>query len=163
MVKDLTEEMKGGRAKEKQLLKWRRAHVLELSSQGFSDKEISNKLQVSPLTIYRDLRHLRKQAQDNLQHHIHETLPEEYQKCMVGIKTILKNTLHIAETVSDPGIKLQANNIAKDCYKFILDMSTNAGVVSDAMKYVVRQTEEVNVLQKLGKIEEEQTAISGIY
>ena len=98
MMKDLTTEMKGGRAREKLLLKWRRAHVFELSSQGFSDKEISNKLQVSPLTIYRDLRHLRKQAQDNLQKHIHETVPEEYQKCMVGMKTLLKNTLQIAET-----------------------------------------------------------------
>ena len=92
MVKDLTTEMKEQAGKEKQLLKWRRADVLELSSQGFSDREIANKLQVSPLTIYRDLRYLRKQAQDNLQKHIHEMIPEEYQKCMVGMKTILKNT-----------------------------------------------------------------------
>ena len=142
-MKDLTTEMKGGRAREKLLLKWRRAHLLELSSQGFSDKEISNKLQVSPLTIYRDLRHLRKQAQDNLQKHIHETVPEEYQKCMVGMKTLLKNTLQIAETSSDPAIKLQANNVAKECYKFIMDMSTNAGIVSDALKYVARKKEEL--------------------
>ena len=147
MVKDLTTEMKGGRAREQQLLKWRRAEVLELSSQGFSDKEIA--LHVSPLTIYRDLRHLRKQAQDNLQKHIHETVPEEYQKCMVGMKTLLKNTLQIAET-SRTQRKLQANNVAKDCYKFIMDMSTNAGIISDALRYVAQKKEELTALRNSG-------------
>ena len=53
-----------------------KGHVLELSSQGFSEREIATKLHVSYLTIYRDLRHLRKQAQDNLQKHIHEMVPK---------------------------------------------------------------------------------------
>jgi len=35
---------------------------------------------------------------------------------------------------SDPKVKLQAAAIANGCYKFILDMSTNAGIVSDALK-----------------------------
>lgn len=76
MLKDLNTEMK--RREQQQLLKWRRAQVLELSSQGITDREIASKLQVSPLTVYRDLRSLRKQAQDNLQKHIHEVVPEEY-------------------------------------------------------------------------------------
>ena len=129
--------------------------VLELSSQGFIDRDIATKLHVSPLTIYRDLRWLRKQAQDNLEKHIHETIPEEYQKCMAGMKSNLKETLDIANSVTDPRVKLQARAIVSDCYKFILDMSTNAGIVSDAMKYVVMQKEQLASLQKLDeKIEE---------
>jgi hypothetical protein len=75
----------------------------------------------------RNIPFLRQHAQDNLQKHIHETVPEEYQKCMVGMKRNLKETLEIANTSADPRVKLQARAIANDCYKFILDMSTNAG------------------------------------
>ena len=148
------------------MLKWRRAQVLELSSQGFSDREIATKLQVSPLTVYRDLRYLRKQAQDNLQKHIHEVIPEEYQKCMAGMKSNLKETLDIANSVTDPRVKLQARAIVNDCYKFILDMTTNAGIISDALKYVTQQKEQLTTLQKLDEQLEEEgedTTTSGIY
>ena len=45
-------------------------------------------------------------------------------------------------------------------------MSTNAGVVSDALKYVTQKTEQVNELQKLDEQieeEEEATTTSGIF
>jgi uncharacterized protein YerC len=143
-------------------LDWRRSKVLELSSQGYNQREISTKLGIDAAAVNRDIFCLKKQAIDNLQHHIHEVVPEEYQKCMMGMKTNLKETLEIANASLDPRVKLQARAIANDCYKFILDMSTNAGIVSDAMKYVIRQTEQVNVLQKIEQIEEEETT-SGIY
>jgi hypothetical protein len=46
---------------------------------------------------------------------------------MVGMKSNLKETLEIANTVTNPRVNLQARAIVSDCYKFILDMSTNAG------------------------------------
>jgi len=110
---------------------------------------------------------LRQQAKDNLQHHIHEVVPEEYQKCMAGMKSNLKETLEIANTSGDPRVKLQARAIANDCYKFILDMSTNAGIVTDALKYVTQKTEQVTTLQKLDEpieaTEAEETTTNGIY
>lgn len=60
----------------------------------------------------------------------------------------------------NPRVKLQARAIANDCYKFILDMSTNAGIVSDALKYVSQKTEQVNTLQKM---EDRLEATAGIY
>ena len=117
-------------------IRWRRGKVLELSSQGFSQEEIAMKLQISHGTVFNDLRSLRQQAQDNLQKHIHEVVPMEYQKCMTGMKSNLKETFEIANSVTDPRIKLQARAIVSDCYKFILDMSTNAGIVSNALKYM---------------------------
>jgi hypothetical protein len=59
---------------------------------------------------------------------------------MIGMKRNLKQTLEIAETAADPKTKLQARAIANDCYKYIMDLCTNAGIVSDAMKYVKQQT-----------------------
>ena len=127
--------------KQHQQLEWRRSQVLELSSQGYSEREVASKLQISHITVHRDLVRLRKLAQDNLQKHIHETVPEESQKCMVGMKIILRDTRQIAETSIDPAIKLQAHGVAKDCY--IMDMSTNAGIISDALKYVAQKKEEL--------------------
>jgi predicted transcriptional regulator len=98
-------------------LEWQRSKVLELSSQGYTQSEIAKTLQVSQPSVNRDLTHLTKQAQDNLQKHIHETVPEEYQKCMVGMKRNVKHVLQIGEAASDPKVKLQAVSIANDCYK----------------------------------------------
>ena len=135
---------------------WRRSKVLELSSQGCNQREIASILHVTQPTVNKDLSHIRQEAQDNLQNHIQEVVPMEYQKCMTGMKSNLKETLEIANTETDPRIKLQARAIVSDCYKFILDMSTNAGIVSNALKYVTEQKEHLESLQKLDEIEEEE-------
>jgi hypothetical protein len=104
--------------------------------------------------------------QENLQNHIQEALPHEYQKCMVGMERNLKHVLEIAETAADPKTKLQARAIANGCYRFILEMSTNAGVVSDALKFVTQSEQKINTLQKLDeRIEaiEEETTTNGVY
>ena len=158
MVKLLKSKMK------QRELDWRRSQVLELSSEGYSQREIAARLQLDAAAVNRDIQFLRQQAQDNLQNHIHEVVPMEYEKCMAGMKSNLKETLEIANTVTDPRVKLQARAIVSDCYKFILDMSTNAGVVSDALKYVTQKTEQVNELQKLDEqLEEQATTTNGIY
>jgi hypothetical protein len=148
-------------------VQWRRAKVLEMSSQGYSQIEIATHLQVDETIISKDVAHLRQQAQENLQHHIHEVVPEEYQKCMVGMKQNLKHVLKIAETTTDAKTKLQARAIVNDCYKFIMEMSTNAGIVSDALKFVntMQSKERINGMQKQTEpeTEEEATTSSGIY
>jgi hypothetical protein len=70
-------------------MEWRRDRVLELSSQGFTQSDIASVLQVDKSIINRDLAYLRQQARENLQHHIHETIPQEYQKAMTGINQVL--------------------------------------------------------------------------
>jgi hypothetical protein len=57
--------------------------------------------------------YLRQQSQENLQKHINEVVPEEYQKCMVGMKRNLKETLAIAETASDPKTKTAGSSYCK--------------------------------------------------
>jgi len=71
-------------------LDWRSNKVLELSSPGHSEREISSILHAPKTTVHRDLEYLRKQTQENLKTHIQEKLPEEYQKCMVRINQVLK-------------------------------------------------------------------------
>jgi transcriptional regulator len=82
--------------------------VLELTSQGYSQRDIATSLQIGLGTVNKDLSFLRKQARENLQYHIHDRIPEEYQNCMTGLKRIIKQTTEIADNVSDPRTKLQA-------------------------------------------------------
>lgn len=83
-------------------IEWRRSRVLELSSEGYSQREIAQKLQIGKSAVNRDLLFLRNQARENLQHHLHDRIPEEYQNCMIGMRRNLRQTLEIAEAASDP-------------------------------------------------------------
>ena len=122
---------------------WRRNKVLELSSQGYSQRDIASTLQVGLGTVNKDILFLRQMSRENLQHHIHEKVPEEYQNCMTGMKINLRQTLEIAETTSDPRTKLQARAIANDCYKYIMDLTTNGVVITDAIKFVQTNKEKL--------------------
>jgi DNA-binding transcriptional regulator LsrR (DeoR family) len=162
-VRNLTSEVRS------QQIEWRRIKVLELASAGYNQTEICQKLQLDKSTVNRDIQFLRQQAQENLQKHIHETVPEEYQKCMTGMKLNLKQTLEIADTAADPTTKLQARAIANDCYKYIMDLTTNGVVITDALKYVQGKLDHLNnqekkLLQDIKEDkEEETTTTNGIF
>jgi IS30 family transposase len=130
-------------------IEWRRSQVLSLSAEDYTVREIAQKLQVGHSTVDNDLLYLRKQAQENLQKHIHEVVPEEYQKCMVGMKQNLKHVLEIGQAATDPKIKLEARHIANDCYRYIMDLCTNAGIVNEALKFVTQSQQKIDTLQKI--------------
>ena len=129
-------------------IEWRRSKILELSSDGYNQREISQKLQITKSVVNRDVLFLRKQARESLQYHIHDRIPEEYQNCMTGMKRNLKQTLEIAETTSDPRTKLQARAIANDCYKYIMDLTTNGVVITDALRFVQTNREKLTMSTK---------------
>jgi hypothetical protein len=47
-------------------------------------------LQIGLATVNRDISYLRNQAKANVKKYIDERLPEEYEKCMVGLTAITK-------------------------------------------------------------------------
>jgi hypothetical protein len=120
-----------------QLTEWRRIQVLQLSSKGYSQIEISKKLQVDKSTISKDTSFLRKQAKSNIKKYIVERLQEEYEKCLVGISSILKEAWNTVNS-KDGKDKLHALPLAKDCYSMKLELLTNATVIEDALKFVDR-------------------------
>src|SRR5919202_1577704 len=111
-------------------IEWRRSKVAELDSQGYSQPEISRILQVSIGTVIRDLSILREQAKSNIKRYIDERLPEEYEKCLVGLTAITKEAWNTADHTEDKREKLQALSLAKECYSMEMDLLTNAKVVS---------------------------------
>jgi predicted transcriptional regulator len=107
--------------------------VLELSSQGHSQPEIGRILQISQTTVNRDIGYLRGQAKQNLQKHIQDKLPEEYQNCMTGINQVLKICWEIVNksrnvnnendngqtvTMTDNKTILQVLSLINDCNKY---------------------------------------------
>jgi hypothetical protein len=121
---------------EQQSIQWRRDKVQELSSQGNSQREISKILQVGIGTVNRDLSYLRQQAKENIRKYIDERLPEEYEKCLVGLTAILREAWNTSQQAEDRREKIQALSLAKDCYSMKLDLLTNATVVDDAIRFV---------------------------
>jgi orotate phosphoribosyltransferase-like protein len=129
---------------EHQQIEWHRAKVLELSSQGHSQREIADIIHVGIGTVNRDLAYLNKQAQDNLKTHIQEKLPEQYQKCINGLNQVLKIGWNIVNTDSSTSAnRLQALALVSDSYKYLMDLTTNGVVITDAMKFVQTNKEKL--------------------
>jgi hypothetical protein len=88
-------------------IEWRRRQVFELSSKGQS--------------------HIKK--------YIDERLPEEYEKCLVGLTAITKEAWNTAQSTEDKREKIQALPLAKECYSMKLELLTNATVVDYAIRF----------------------------
>jgi transposase-like protein len=149
---------------ERRQIEWRRAKVLELSSQGHSQREIADTIHVGIGTINRDITYLRNEAQENLKTHIQDKLPEEYQNCMTGINQVLKICWDIVNksrnvnnndngqtvTMTDNKTILQALALINDCNKYKMDLTTNGVVITDAIKFVQTNKEKLTISAKKG-------------
>jgi predicted transcriptional regulator len=140
------------REKEKDRIDWRRSKVQELSSQGHSQREIAQLLQVSNGTVNKrlkpkDLFILRQQAKSNIKRYIDERLPEEYEKCLVGLNAITKEAWNTAQSTEDKREKIQALSLAKECYSMKLDLLTNAAAVDDAIRFVSEKSKDEGKLK----------------
>jgi hypothetical protein len=127
---------------QQQQLEWRRTKVLELMSKGETNQsEIARILQVDRSIVCGDVAHLRQQAKENIARYVDERLPEEYEKCLVGLNSILKEAWTMSQTDDNVmGDKIKALSLAKECYAMKLELLTNATVVNDAIRFVASHT-----------------------
>jgi hypothetical protein len=130
--------------KKKDLLNWRREKILLFSSQGFSQRDIADKIKVSVGTVNKDITFLREQAKENIKNYVDETLPEEYEKCLTGLNSILREAWITVSSstnnTTDKREKIQALLLAKECYSMKLDLLTNANVVNDVIRFISSST-----------------------
>jgi predicted transcriptional regulator len=161
-MEDLSSEMEGSTKNTDKQIQWRRAKVLELSSQGNTQSDIAKILHVGEATVSRDISSLRQQAQINLKTHINDKLPEEYQNCMVGINQVLKICWEIVNksrnvnndnsgqtvTITDNKTVLQALALINDCNKYKMDLTTNGVIITDAIKFAQTNQEKLTNMSK---------------
>ena len=138
--------------KRKQLI-WRRNKVQELLIKGLNQRQIANSLKVSDYTVSMDISQLRKEARANIETHLQDRLPIEYQQCMAGINQVLAGGFDMNDnydissktaTLEDSKTRLQALALANDCYKYKMDLVTNGVVITDAIKFVQQKKEELS-------------------
>src|SRR5919205_1248231 len=141
-MEHLSTDMEQHQYQEQQQIRWRRDKVQELCSKGYSQREISQTLQVGLATVNRDISYLRNQSKDNIKKYIDERLPEEYEKCLVGLTAITKEAWNAAANTEDKREKIQALSLAKECYSMKLDLLTNATVVDDAIRFVSSKSKQ---------------------
>jgi hypothetical protein len=143
-------------------VEWRRAKVLELLSKGDSPSDIAKTLQVDLSIISRDVYFLRQQAKTNIKRYTDERLPEEYEKCLVGLTAITKEAWNTAANTEDKREKIQALSLAKECYSMKLELLTNATVVDDAIRFVTQKSKEFRK-HKLFHLKQKKKLIFKIY
>jgi hypothetical protein len=83
----LAVEQQQDQHQEQHQVEWRRDKVQELCSKGYSQREISQILQIGLATA----------AKSNIKRYIDERLPEEYEKCIVGLTAITKEAWNTAQ------------------------------------------------------------------
>jgi predicted transcriptional regulator len=145
------------------MVDWRRNKVQQLLVRGYSQWDVAEELQIDQSTVSRDIQYLKQKAQENLQKHIQQKLPEEYQRCLTGMNQVLKLSWQIANkntkgqeynensntiTTSDDRTRLQALSLINDCYKYIMDLTTNGVVITDAIKFVQTNREKLTTSTK---------------
>ena len=135
--------------KKQQQIDWRKSQVFELSSKGYSQSDIARVLQIDKSVICRDLAFLRQQSKQNIRKYIDERLPEEYEKCLVGLTVILRETWNMSQQPDiDKREKVQALSLARDCYMSKLDLLTNATVVDDAVRFMASHQNQNQTKEK---------------
>jgi hypothetical protein len=128
----------------KDKIEWRRDQIQQLQAKGYHTvREIANILQIPRATVGKDILYLRQEAKANIRKYIDERLPEEYEKIMVGLNSILQESWETSEQPDiDTREKLQALSLAKECYSMKLDLLTNATVIDDASSFVARHKDK---------------------
>jgi hypothetical protein len=115
--------------------------VLELSSEGRSQPEISKILQVSVATINTDMQYLRQEAKENIKRYIDEPLPLEYHKCLVGLDSILCKMSDIVNNAEpDSREVIQATSVKMQAYSMKIDLLSNATVIEKAVQFIDRNS-----------------------
>jgi IS30 family transposase len=139
-------------------IEWRRGIVLQRLSQGWSQQEIANELQLHQSTISLDCQWLRETSRQNLQTQIEERIPQQYAECHMGYKTILKMAYQIA---NDPNSKksevLQSLGLISDVYGKLMDLSTDGKTLEQAISWIDKKKE---LLKQDQQVQEEDLSSS---
>ena len=129
-------------------INWRREKVLSHPSDGYSERQIAERLKISQPTINRDLAYLRENAKDSIRHYIDEKLPLEYQKCLIGLNGILSKMSDIMNNsdASEWDV-IQATTLKMQAYSMKIDLLSNATVVQKAVQFVENHTSRASMPQ----------------
>jgi hypothetical protein len=88
-----------------------------------------------------------------------ETFPgsQEHQRCLAGLNQVLKTCWYIKPNTDDK-TKLQATAIISDCYKYVMDLTTNgATIITNALSYVSGKAEKLKLESETNESKESES------
>jgi hypothetical protein len=103
---------------------------------GWSQAEIAEELKLHPSTISLDVQFLKEKAKEELQTHISDRLPFEYNRAVTGVNTVLKRVSELVDKGEETRTKLECLKLMMELYRSIMTMATDGGIVERAMKMV---------------------------
>ena len=135
----------------KDKVEWRKDQIQQLLAKGhYSHREIAGILQIPKSTVSKDILTLREEAKNSIRKYIDERLPEEYERILVGVTSILREAWETSRKEEiDTKEKLSALALAKDCYSMKLELLTNASVVDEAARFVSLYDQENKVTKNV--------------
>ena len=150
------EESNQGKKFDRSSIEWRRNYVLSRLSLGYNQSEIARKLHLHPSTISIDAQYLRQKAKDNLQTHIDERLPQQYEESYIGLKHIMRRAYEISnnerEKTSDI---LHALDLMSEVHDKLMSLSAGGPTLQAAVSYIEKKKVELQKLESEQSEEEE--------
>lgn len=115
-------------------VEWRQSQVLTLVADGYTEREIAAKLQISQPTISRDVTILKKQSRKQIQEYITHQVPFEYKKTLAGLEGIIKYMSSImADDTRETKERMQAASIKMQAYNMKMEMVSGANLIEEGI------------------------------
>jgi len=146
---------------EKHLIEMRRARVLELWSQGWSQPKIAAEMHVVQSTIHEDIAFLKQQAREQIKEFVTSELPNTVARAKVTLDMITQKlwaTVAQAERDRDEKIKMQALAAIQSAEMQKIEIVSNTGIVDSVITAAEQRQQEHSSIQNghLAKLKEEE-------
>ena len=105
-------------------------------------------MQVDLCIISRDVYFLRQQAKQNIKKYVDERLPEEYEKCLVGLTAILREAWITSQQTED--------TVVDDAIRFVSQKSKEKVKSSSNSNQNDKESNEPDYYEDQDQLEEEQ-------
>ena len=119
--------------------------MIELYSQGLSEREMAKALNISRSTINLDVRVMRRQARTNVKTFVEDRLPFEHESLMTGIRRVLKKVWGIINDERSTE-KAVANtlHLVLDCYAFKRQLLMDVTYIAPAIRDFIEESNDKN-------------------
>jgi hypothetical protein len=120
----------------KEKIAWRKNKIMEYMAHGFTNQsELAQVMQLPLSTVHRDVVVLKQEAKEHVAK-FEETFAFEFEKCLVEINAIQKESWLTSKVTKYERNKILALGLAKDCLGFKVDLITNADVIDKTANFV---------------------------
>lgn len=123
----------------------RLSRVLELYSEGRTERDIAKVLGVSPATVHRDLVELREEAVNSIKDHI-GGIPFQFERCITSYDMLILRASSLLD--SDDIDKLALIKLIADLQRTRLELHSAPVVLQKAVEYTKSLQAKIDSLQK---------------